>query len=137
MIGGEDDPRLVDKNVPDYVPDFMDKVIADAEEHVHMEDAPGLVDSTFMEYIDLFISGAEMIYQTLEAEDHRHFYKLLGKTVDITIQRLPRAREENDKRNEDHGQNEKVGKEEGDKSKRESEEESSNEAEAFEDQRHY
>ncbi len=101
MIGGEDDPRLVDKNVPLYVP---------------MEDAPGLIDKSFEDFVDEFLYHAEVIYRALEAEDHRLFYMLLGKTVEVKIRRLSY-----DKHSKDLEQDAEVGKEEGDESERESE----------------
>lgn len=107
MIGGEDDPRLVDKNVPLNVP---------------MEDAPGLVKSSFSEFVDSFLTDAEVIYKTLEAEDHRHQYQLIGNFVSVAIRRLPYLkvndgirREKYDECAKDFGQNEKVEEEGGDK----------------------
>ncbi len=74
----EDDPRLVDKNVPNYVPD-----------KVCMEDAPMLIDKSFSEYVDVFLAAAEVIHKTLEAETHKHQYQLIGNTISVAIRRLP------------------------------------------------
>ena len=120
MIGGEDDPRLVDKNVPNFVGKYK---------FIPMEDAPGLIEKTFVQFVEQFIEDAELIYNTLEAETHKHDYMLLGRTVDVTIKRLPCARlvpnlrRENDKCTKYYEKNAKVGKEEGDESERESEKE--------------
>ncbi len=113
MIGGEDDPRLVDKNVPDYV------------DEVHMEDVKGLVDQTFEEFVNEFLRCAEVIYKTLEAEDHRHQYQLVGNTVSVAIRRLPYVKMADQLKKENHEyfknckQNEKVEEEGGDKGRTE------------------
>ncbi len=100
----EDDPRLVDKGVPDYVP-VMDS------EKVHMEDAPGLIDSSFGQFVDVFLANAEVIYRTLEAEDHRSTYTLMGNTIEIIIHRLAHTKKEKDEYTKNYSKNEKVERE--------------------------
>lgn len=82
MIGGEDDPRLVDKNVPLNTP-------LNALSNKHMEDAPMLIDKSFSEFVDVFLANAEVIYRTLEAENHQHQYQLVGNSISVAIRRLP------------------------------------------------
>ncbi len=141
MIGGEDDSRLVDKNVPLNVP---------------MEDAPGLVDKSFSEFVDVFLANAEVIYNVLEAETHLHQYQLIGKLVSVAIRRMPyrndgvvstfseklesvflsnKLRKANDEYTENLRQDETLEKEKREQSKGKLTEESSNKAENKEEKR--
>lgn len=73
--------------------------VKEPKQNTPMEDAPDLVDKFFGEFVDEFLRCAEVIYKTLEAEDHRHQYQLIGNKVSVAIRRMPYVKGENDDTN--------------------------------------
>lgn len=114
----EDDPRLTDKNIPENVP---------------MEDAPGLIDKSFGDFVDEFLRYAGVIYETLEAEDHKHQYCLIGNLISVAIRRLPYKKGESNEHSKNHAENETVGLAPEDQSKVEPVEECSSKEKAKEE----